>query len=521
MADMTDDQDNSPGYDEDEDEDDTKPKKGLAEVLRGAGRAYDTLTSPFRKAGQSISDLADQQAGSPLVSTDIGRNPKASSYADADDEDVVPKSTNKYTGDDEEDTTPASDTSDTSDTYGTGTSYPARPADQTTSPVTPSSPDPTTQKLNEIDRRLTSTRGSTGKYDPEIKSAISDLNKLRDQFPSSAPDSSKQTLQDAIDKANELYQQKSDRNDWLEVAQTLGRAATQYAAARAGQHNRMDLTGIDMGKPIDYEARTERALKERGLSVGEAEKQAELSRQEAQDKNAAAKENFLQNYDVAKTRLDAALRGAAGEQRADLLEQKNELLQERNRLAQGKLDDALEAARIKAAATAQGRGGSGRQLKDAQDDVSGLTSSIMLAANTDDKAVKDNALKQVIQYSAKTGLPGMQYYNQYVTDSKNPPTKPGTGILGSDYFGQKDTTQADTKLAQTALAAYKAKTGSILRGLQTVPNTPPASPTQSTSDMSVSQDQLRAYAQKYYPGDPSGMEKARKFLESQGHTIQQ
>lgn len=79
---------------------------------------------------------------------------------------------------------------------------------------------------------------------------------------SSATNQQLKDLSDLQDKAQQLYQERANRNDWLEVAQTLGRAVTQFGAAAAGQKSGMDMSNLPQGAPIDYGGRTDRSLRE-------------------------------------------------------------------------------------------------------------------------------------------------------------------------------------------------------------------------------------------------------------------
>jgi hypothetical protein len=99
------------------------------------------------------------------------------------------------------------------------------------------------------------------------------------QYQISAPPESKATLAAAVDKARENYKTETNKNDWLEVAQMLGRAGAQYAAGRAGENTGRDMN-LNLAPGIDYEKRNVRA---EGLYGTETKNAENLTNQERLD----------------------------------------------------------------------------------------------------------------------------------------------------------------------------------------------------------------------------------------------
>lgn len=76
------------------------------------------------------------------------------------------------------------------------------------------------------------------------------------------------------DRAYDLYEKAKTRNEWLEVAQLLGQAFTQYAAAQAGMRSGRPMAGLQIPS-IDYGARTEREARTLERTLKDIESQRE------------------------------------------------------------------------------------------------------------------------------------------------------------------------------------------------------------------------------------------------------
>lgn len=114
--------------------------------------------------------------------------------------------------------------------------------------------------VNKQEEKKNKDLATTLRTSPEI---IQDYKNLAnsEEFKVNAPEYTQKSLQDSIRKAEELYDKKATRNEWLEVAQTLSNALAQFGAASTaakGQSGVIDPTKFN----IDYGRRTDRALGE-------------------------------------------------------------------------------------------------------------------------------------------------------------------------------------------------------------------------------------------------------------------
>lgn len=125
-----------------------------------------------------------------------------------------------------------------------------------------------------------------------------------------APSFDRTKLEDALNRARELRDTQTTRNDWLEVAQTLAKAVAQYGAAQSGMANEgrygRDNSGINFGPGVNYEARNQRAGREYEQTAREQADLVNLDRQKDKDINAVEKDK----YGADRTRLEDALRVA-------------------------------------------------------------------------------------------------------------------------------------------------------------------------------------------------------------------
>lgn len=185
------------------------------------------------------------------------------------------------------------------------------PIDLESSDTQTSSTEPTPQNQTPLDPG-TKSLASALQQKPEYLEGYRQLANDPD-YQQRVPSDTRLSLQNAIDKAEQLYTQRTDKNDWLEVAQVLGRAAAQYGAARAGQRTGHDMSNLGFDKGIDYGQRNEQAFRDyqqqlknagtledqekdarREVSTGLSEQlraQRDAETQKRQDANAARAEN--------------------------------------------------------------------------------------------------------------------------------------------------------------------------------------------------------------------------------------
>lgn len=117
----------------------------------------------------------------------------------------------------------------------------------------------------------------------------------RGEIPQSAADRFKEER----DRAYQMYNEAKSRNEWLELAQLLGQAVTQYGAARVGLRTGRDMSGIQI-PGIDYGARTEREAKLLQTRLGDIGDQERLEQKEKELKQ----DNDYRNLKLALDRQE-------------------------------------------------------------------------------------------------------------------------------------------------------------------------------------------------------------------------
>lgn len=112
------------------------------------------------------------------------------------------------------------------------------------------------------------------------------------QYSRGVPSETQKSLQSAIQQAKQARNEALTRNEWLEVAQTLGRAVAQFGAAQQGLRTGRDMSNLNMGPNIDYGARSDR---EQRIFEEERRGLESLSEQERRAKDAeySKKEGYL------------------------------------------------------------------------------------------------------------------------------------------------------------------------------------------------------------------------------------
>lgn len=248
--------------------------------------------------------------------------------------------------DDEEDDgtgTPApSSTPDPTANFANVGSTPTSGIDQDSSapppsaPTAPEAPEPSgdIQDPKSLASNLRGSKYYLGEYEK-----LSNDPKYASQLP---PDT-RADLKKALDDAKQMYDEKTSRNDWMEVAQTLTRAMAQYGAARAGlasdsKYGR-DMSNLQFGPGINFDERNKRAMNEYNQDIGQAgelnnfDRQAYLDKQRGNEMEYGNKAGFLKEainasntgertneqeraanlrYNAAQARADAREKAAGG-----------------------------------------------------------------------------------------------------------------------------------------------------------------------------------------------------------------
>lgn len=134
----------------------------------------------------------------------------------------------------------------------------------------------------------------------KLESALNELEKLKPADPTS-PDT-KRFVQARAD-AYRAYQEKADRNDWLEVAQNLVGAITNFASAKSAMGTPF-IGGVPL-KGIDYGARTERAGKEYGMELGQIGAEEKAAETAAEREDRLKREQFIAKRGALEERITA------------------------------------------------------------------------------------------------------------------------------------------------------------------------------------------------------------------------
>lgn len=113
------------------------------------------------------------------------------------------------------------------------------------------------------------------------------------KFQAEAPPETKQQIEESRQKAYDLYQDRANKAEWGEVAQTIGRALAQYGAAQEGMRSGQNMGGINFGPGIDFEKRIDRYGKDYERQAAAGKDSAEATRQSWADKE-AMRRNSLQ-----------------------------------------------------------------------------------------------------------------------------------------------------------------------------------------------------------------------------------
>lgn len=125
---------------------------------------------------------------------------------------------------------------------------------------------------------------STPEVKKEVKKAVAatdttakEAQKAADkgEIPQSVADSYKTQR----DEAYRRYDEAKERNEWLELAQLLGQAATQFGAAQIGMRTGRSMAGLQI-PGVDYGARTEREAKLLQTRLGDIEEQQKAEQKE-------------------------------------------------------------------------------------------------------------------------------------------------------------------------------------------------------------------------------------------------
>lgn len=415
--------------------------------------------------------------------------------------------------------------------YSDTSGYQTTPPDQSDDEDESAGPEDATSLAATVQKHATSTRPP---LPTDSKALVDQMNQLAAKY-DNAPEESKKTLADAMNKADQLYKTQANRNDWLEVAQMLGRAGAQFAGALSGRNggNRTDMAGLDFGPGIDYARKTEQAAKDRNESVAAARGQNEndLANQKA-------------DYERNITPLEYGFKGAEGES------------QRQNSLAEAqKREDAANTRTAQSETNANIRAGASEANANKRAGIASNTE--ITKASMQDKSLQAAAdkQKQGQQYQtirdemketrkemqdAQAAIPALageisgdesdkdmaSFRNKHarelgtlspkqISDAKKGATTPGK-LWGTNFDQDKFQQNLSDQVQQT----YGQKLTNLRQALDQIGQTPSSplrttTPSQQQTSKTLSGDDLQKYATKHNITPDA----AATFLKSQGYSI--
>lgn len=338
---------------------------------------------------------------------------------------------------------------------------------------------------------------------PSLKSSaayLQDLQKLADsaEYSRGAPPEAKASLQTAIAEAKKKYEDKASKNDWLELAQIVGRAAVQFAGATRGGRQ-TNMAGLDLGPTVDYGARTQQAYRESQGDVSNAKDLADAERQSYGDTAAQKREQYERQAEVAKAGL-----GAAKESEREKLEGR------RINATEKRLDtkDDKEQRRLEFQDLSKQEQEAAKQLNAARS----LGSQLQTEGDLDKKS-RDKLSAKYGSLAAQAGID----IDQLATIGEQSQDK---GVFGTGYFKGEDKAKKAQLINEQVVAPIKNMLDSIRARKQQLlgSGTRMAAPADkaATPPPAPGKDpKIADYAKQYTGGD---YEKAKGILVKRGYS---
>jgi hypothetical protein len=137
-------------------------------------------------------------------------------------------------------------------------------------------------------------------------------------------------------------QGRMNRNDWMDVAQTLVGALSKYGASRAGMKSGTDMSGIGNLPGVDYNARNERLLRELDRQQGSAER-GEQGLRDDYKTGLSTRESRLQNALKYGMQASERQRQANKDELASLLAVENQARQDKSEQGRQARFEAMES----------------------------------------------------------------------------------------------------------------------------------------------------------------------------------
>lgn len=142
----------------------------------------------------------------------------------------------------------------------------------------------------------------TARPDPtQIRSLESQLDQLqRANVPEDTTDWASMKKE-----ARQLWQERSNRNDWLDLAQRIGEGLSKLYATQKGAAAGVPVGDLNLSPRIDFDAKNRQAFEEYRGELGDVHTNQQLAEQKRRERAAEAEHEFDNKALAAKTKLGA------------------------------------------------------------------------------------------------------------------------------------------------------------------------------------------------------------------------
>lgn len=361
-----------------------------------------------------------------------------------------------------------------------------------------------------------------------LRNSLDAIEELRKQS-ASHPEVDLSKYDELEQRARDLYNQRADRNQWLDVAQTIGNSLIKLGMAQQGLRKGVDLSRAsdpnlvhDFSKDTDrafgdYKTDLATALEKRSQAIraGEIGRREELDAAEKKPRQLG--EVYKQKEDTYQQMLrqrDMLDRSAAQEERQAQRERDRQAAAEKKELEKEKTAEIKRLSDL---------------IDDNQKQLSAANELVGQYNNYNNlnKRAKQQVDVKLGQLAGKAGIPSE------VLNTIGEKSKEGTGIFG---MFQSENPKAKAELVSSEvvdplkqkLEELQEQRRQLTQSSGTMKAMPPSGsasgetqPASSTAAKSAGKKMTRAqlseYAQKNFGGNEAA---ARKFLEDKGYGIE-
>lgn len=365
-------------------------------------------------------------------------------------------------------------------------------------------------------------------------------------------------LHQALDHAEQLYTENTNRNNWLEVAQGLAHAVAQFGAAQWGKAANarsrygVDMSGLPSTNVVDYAKRNEQETQGYGLRSRAAMEEERAARDDYRDRIAAEDRAARPAQDY----LNEAYRGLSTREDQD---RRDSLARDLNQATIGSHYGIAAMADSRARAAAEAREERDARREQEREDRTLYGSQVRdVGKSLQDVVSQKQATNQLIDELSREDLSGR---DQEKIATKFGPLAAKAGIsieqartVVSDIQDKQPSWYQSGKgdsPEQIRAKAFQTLQPDLERRLQELqqrrdqlsnsprPITTSSRPTITSSSQTtvprdttsssetvpatrtLSSKDVEDYARAHYPSDPQGVDKARQYLTSQGYRVEQ